>query len=77
MAKSLIKLCKEILAPKVIVDTLRNQDSRELGADTGKAIKRFMVNEFGEKGGKELLGAMRPWIDRFYLALRKELDDEN
>lgn len=77
MSKSLIKFAKELFAPKVIVDTLRNQDSRELGTDTGKAVKKFLINEFGVKGGTDLLLALRPWIDRFYLALRKELDGED
>jgi hypothetical protein len=71
---SIISFAKELIAPKVLVDTLRRQDSKELGTDTGKAFKKFIMNEFGHRGGKNLLIALRPWIDQFYLAFRKEID---
>jgi hypothetical protein len=77
MSKSLIKFAKELFAPKVIADTLKNQNPQELGIDCAKAIKRFIINEFGMKGGMNLLSSMRLWLDQFYLALRKELDGED
>jgi hypothetical protein len=76
MSKSLIKFAKELFAPKVIVDSLKNQNPQELGKDTALAIKKFIINEFGDKGGRGLLNALRPWVDRFYLSFRKELDGD-
>jgi hypothetical protein len=77
MSKSLIKFAKELFAPKVIVDSLRNQNPQELGKDTALAIKKFIINEFGVRGGNSMLNALRPWLDRFYLSFRKELDGED
>ena len=76
MSKSLIKFAKELLAPKVIVDTLRNQDSKELGEDTADAVKKFIVNEFGDKGGRKLIEALQPWFNRYYLAFIKRLYED-
>ena len=75
MSKSLVKFFKGLLAPKVLIDTLKSQDPKELGTDTGNALKKFIHNEFGDRAGGKILVAIRPWLDRFFLAFRKILDD--
>lgn len=73
---SLIKMMAEWLGPKVIIDTLNNQDAKSFGRQTGGMIREGLTNEFARKGYEKIRPQLISWLDQFYLATRKKLIED-
>ena len=70
---SLIKMTTEWLGPKVIIDTLDNQDPKSFGVQTGGMVREALTNEFAKKGYEQIRPRLIAWFDGFYLSMRKKL----
>ena len=68
-----VKFAKSFLIPKVILDTLKNQDPKVLGKDSGKTLKRVIRNEISKKAYMGMEGRLISWLDGFYGAFRREM----
>ena len=70
---SLVKFAKSFIVPKVIIDTLNNQNPTELGRDSGIALRRVITNEIGKKAYLTMDDRVISWLDAYYVAFRREM----
>lgn len=76
MAQNITKFFGGLLAPRAVSDILDNQDPKELGKEAGEGLKKAIINQIGDKAYTKLSGRLISWLDGFYMALRKALNED-
>lgn len=71
--KAIIDLIENMVAPRVILNTLQKQDPDELGLALGDMTVNAFNNEFNRAASKKIRSGLVPWLDRFYCAYRKRI----
>jgi len=73
MAK-LINFFKNMIGPKIIINTLKKQDGVALGYEVGKdIIDKALDAEFGNKKSEQIQNVIIPFGEAFWRGIKKGL----